>query len=158
MRSRIQGLILIVVGVVGLALISVGWAAGPPAARWGPGAVMERGGMAGMHAWMHGSAESGQTAPGPVPGASQVRVVARDFSFSPDQVRLAAGATVNLVLVNQGDVLHDLTVPALGFRVEAAAGATAMGALGATRPGRYGFLCSVPGHQQAGMSGVLVVT
>jgi len=156
-RSRTLGLLLVVVGVVGLALTWIGWVAGPPGAGWGPGWVGP-GGMGSMHAWMHGSAGAGQTAPAPVPGADQVRVVARDFSFSPNQVRLAAGGTVNLVLANEGDVLHDVTIPALGFRLEATAGATATGALTVPRPGSYEFFCSVPGHQQAGMSGTLVVT
>jgi len=116
--------------------------------------------MGSMHAWMHGASQGGQTAPAPVPvpGAREVRIVARDFSFSPNQVRLAAGATVNLVLANQGDALHDLTIPALGFRLEAPAGATATGALTVPRPGTYEFFCSVPGHRDAGMSGTLVVT
>lgn len=116
------------------------------------------GGMGSMHAWMHGSAGAGQTAPAPLPDAKEVRILARDFAFSPSQVRLAAGATVNLVLVNQGDVLHDVTIPALGFRLEATAGATATGALTAPRPGSYELVCSVPGHREAGMSGTLVVT
>jgi uncharacterized cupredoxin-like copper-binding protein len=157
-RSRTLGLLLVVVGVAGLALTSIGWAAGPPGAAWGPGWMTGPGGMGSMHAWMHGAAQAGQTAPAPVPGAREVRIVARDFAFSPNQVRLAAGATVNLVLANEGDALHDITFPALGFRLEATAGATATGALTVARPGTYEFFCSVPGHREAGMSGILVVT
>jgi uncharacterized cupredoxin-like copper-binding protein len=78
--------------------------------------------------------------------------------FSPNQVHLTAGATANLVLANQGDVLHDLTDPALGLHLQATAGATATGALTVPRPGTYEFFCSVPGHREAGMSGILVVT
>jgi len=114
--------------------------------------------MGSMHAWMHGSAGAGQAAPAVVPGARKVRIVTRDFSFSPNQVRLAAGGTVNLVLANEDDALHDITIPALGFRLEATARATATGALTVPRPGTYEFFCSVPGHREAGMSGTLVVT
>ncbi|HEX9354286.1 MAG TPA: hypothetical protein VF933_10800, partial [Streptosporangiaceae bacterium] len=128
MRSRTLGLLLVVVGVAGLVLTSIGWAAGPPGAAWGPGWVGP-GGMGSMHAWMHGSAGAGQAAPAVVPGARKVRIVTRDFSFSPNQVRLAAGGTVNLVLANEDDALHDITVPALGFHLDATAGATATGAL-----------------------------
>ena len=158
MRSRTLGLLLVVVGVVGLALTWIGWAAGPPGAALGPGWMTGPGGMGSMHAWMHGTGQVGLTAPAPVPGAREVRIVAKDLSFSPSQVPVSAGGTVNLVLANQGDVLHDLTIPAVGFRLEAPAGATATGALTAPRPGSYELFCSVPGHREAGMSGTLVVT
>jgi nitrite reductase (NO-forming) len=84
--------------------------------------------------------------------------VARDFAFSPNQVRVSAGGTVNLILANEGDTLHDITAPALRFRLEAMAGATATGVLTVPGPGTYEFFCSVPGHREAGMSGILVVT
>jgi len=72
-------------------------------------------------------------------------------------VRVPAGGTVNLVLENQGSLPHDITIPALGFSLPAAPGATASAALSATRPGTYEFFCSVPGHREAGMTGVLAV-
>jgi nitrite reductase (NO-forming) len=87
-----------------------------------------------------------------------VRIVGSDFSFSPNQVRIAAGSTVSLVLVNDGDLPHDVTIPALGFRLSTAPGAKASGSLTVTRAGSYELYCAVPGHREAGMSGMLIAT
>lgn len=82
---------------------------------------------------------------------------AREFSFDPREIALEAGKTYNVVLVNEGGVLHDLTVPALGFRVVAGPGQTVSASLTPRSQGRYPFFCSVPGHAEAGMVGTLVV-
>ncbi len=103
-----------------------------------------------------GGAAGGEAA-APVPGASQIEVVARDFSFSPAEVTLPAGTTMNLVLANQGDLLHDVTIPALGFRLVADPGARASASLTTPTPGTYEFFCSIPGHREAGMIGILLV-
>lgn len=137
-----------------VAIFAIGLAAGGPGRAGGPGSMMGPGGMG----WMHGSAEGSPTAPSPAPGATEVRIVGRDFSFSPNQVRIAAGSTVNLVLVNDGASPHDLTIPALGFRLSVVPGATATGALAVTRAGSYELYCALPGHREAGMSGMLIAT
>ncbi len=155
MGSKRMGLILVVVGVVGLVSVSAIGPAVPgsanPARNW-----MGSGWMSSMHAGMHGLG-SGGAAPSPSPGAEEVTVVARDFSFSPSEVRVSAGDTVNLVLEKQGSLPHDITIPALGFSLPAASGASASAALSAARPGTYEFFCSVPGHREAGMTGELTV-
>jgi len=61
-------------------------------------------------------------------------------------------------LTNRGAILHDVTIPALGFQLVAQPGQRAVGALTPTTPGTYEFYCSVPGHREAGMIGRLVVT
>ena len=48
---------------------------------------------------------------------------------------------MTLRLVNDGAILHNIDIPELGVFVEAEAGATAA----------FTWLCSVPGHQEAGM-------
>jgi len=146
MRTRQLGLVLIVVGALGLIGTSVGAGVGP-----GP---LGPDWMASMHEWMMGGVASGQ-APGAVAGAPEVEVVAGDFAFSPAEVNVPAGGTVNLVLVNDGDLPHDITIPALGFRVEALPGTRVSASLTAG-PGEYEFFCSVPGHRDAGMGGLIV--
>lgn len=157
-RRRV-GLALVAIGVVGLlALSALGttpWGRLPRAVTYGPGW------MRGMHAWMHGwgvGSVGGVAAPSPSPGAREIRVTMDEFSFSPGVLEVRAGETVNLVLVNEGALPHDLTIPALGFSLGAAPGATAEAALTAPTPGSYPFFCSVPGHRPAGMVGTLVVT
>jgi plastocyanin len=150
MRIRLLGLVLIAVGVVGV--IGTSMAAGP-----GPGS-QSQGWMTSMHEGMMGGGLPAGRAQAPVVGAPEVEVVARDFSFSPIEVTVPAGTTVNVLLVNEGDLLHDVTIPALGFSVEALPGTRASASLTVTSPGRYEFICSVPGHREAGMEGLVVAT
>lgn len=153
MSRRPLGFILIAVGLVGLILTSTGWAAGPMGPRW----MMGSGSMSQMHVWMNGYGQQGPSAPAPSPGATVIRVVARDFAFSPSEIEIPAGRTMNVTLVNEGDLFHDITIPALGFGLSASSDTSASGALTPPNPGRYEFFCSVPGHREAGMSGTLVV-
>ncbi len=116
------------------------------------GGNMTNGGMMGG-----GQRYDGATAAPPVDAAAEFRVIARDMYFDPSQLRLASGETVNLTLDNQGAAHHDLTIPALDFVLAADGGTLARGALTVAEPGTYDFLCSVPGHAQAGMTGTLTV-
>jgi heme/copper-type cytochrome/quinol oxidase subunit 2 len=149
MSSRRLGLVLVAVGVVGL--IGVPVVAGP-----GPGSS-GLDWMASMHERMMGGSRAGR-AEAPVPGAPDIEVVTRDFSFSPTELTVPAGTTVNVVLVNDGDLLHDLTIPALGFRLEASPGTRTSSSLTVASQETYPFICSVPGHREAGMEGVVVAT
>jgi plastocyanin len=109
--------------------------------------------MAGHMGW---TTTDGSADP-PVAGAETVAVVATDLRFAPTTVTVTAGIAVNLTLVNDGRVFHDLTVPALGFVLDADPGERASGSLTVDEPGTYTFECSVPGHAEAGMQGTLVV-
>lgn len=92
------------------------------------------------------------------PDAQTLEVVATEFGFEPTTLTAPAGVRVNFRLVNQGRALHDLTVPELGFVLAAEPGETVAGSTVAPSPGTYEFICSVPGHEAAGMRGRLVVT
>ena len=118
----------------------------------GPGQMGR--GMGGMM----GFGDSGPAA-SPLPGAPEVKVEAKNFGFTPSEIRLPANAEVNLTLVNPkaNAALHDLVVPALGIRVVADAGETKTVGLRGLAAGRYDAYCSVPGHADLGMRAVLIV-
>ena len=145
-RTRPTGVLAIGTAVVaGLLLVVAMWSG----AGWGwPDDLRMTGHM--------GSTSSG-TADAPVPAASTIEVVATDLRFDPATVTITAGDTVNLALVNDGAAFHDLTIPALGFMLDARAGEEASGSLTVDEPGSYDFECSVPGHAEAGMRGTLIV-
>ncbi len=90
-------------------------------------------------------------------GAPQRTIVADEFSFAPATVRIPEGERVNLVLRNDGGMFHTLTVRGLGFELRAQAGERISGSLAATSRGEFTFVCTVPGHTDAGMRGKILV-
>jgi plastocyanin len=89
------------------------------------------------------------------PTSPALDVTATEFAYDPDAVAVAAGS-FDIVLRNEGAVFHDLRIEGQAVIVEAGAGdtSTVQASLGA---GRYRFFCSIPGHVEAGMEGVLEV-
>ena len=79
-----------------------------------------------------------------------------EMRFIPDRIAVAAG-DIPVVFRNVGLVRHDLRVegrPALLAEVATGQTATATWRLPA---GWYRIYCSLPGHRQAGMEGILEV-
>lgn len=148
-RLLIAGLALLFIGVIGMSTAggadgmwsSDGWPA------FGHGRMM---------GWWN-DAEHDEPAPPTIEGAEEYRIVAGDLYFEPARVTVPAGTAVNITLDNRGRVFHDLTIPELGFHLNADPGRSASGGLEAPAPGEYDFECTVPGHAQAGMTGVLIV-
>ena len=89
-------------------------------------------------------------------GARRIEVTARSFEFDPDEITVAAGEDVAIVLTSE-DLLHDFTIDELDAHVAADADETSEGGLRADEPGRYTFYCTVVGHREAGMEGTLIV-
>ncbi len=139
-------LALIVIGVVGILLLGLvpggmmGWMMDDP---------MMRGGMMG--------GETERSGPAPSARAREVRVEAGELYFRPAEVRIRVGERVNLVLENQGHMFHTLTVPGAKIDLRARPGDEISAAFEGERPGRYEFLCTVPGHAEGGMRGAVVV-
>jgi uncharacterized cupredoxin-like copper-binding protein len=89
------------------------------------------------------------------PASPRLEVSATEMAFAPDAVAVEAGE-VEVVLHNDGTILHDLRIDEQPLVLEAVAGETDTGAI-ALDPGSYAFFCSLPGHREAGMEGVLEV-
>lgn len=117
--------------------------------------MMGQGGMGpGM---MNGWGGTSTATSAAIPGAPEVRVSASEFALSPAEIVLPAGTAVNVTLDNRGALPHDLTVPALGVRIVAAAGQTQTAGLRDLPAGRYPAYCAVAGHAEAGMRATVVV-
>ncbi len=117
----------------------------------GPGVM----GSGHMNGW--GGTTTPDTTSATIPGAPEVRVTASEFTLAPAQIVLPAGGAVNLTLENRGALPHDLTIPALGVRIAAAAGQTQTVGLRDLPAGTYPAYCGVPGHADAGMRATVVV-
>lgn len=104
-----------------------------------------------------------------------VRVEMREFAFRPSVIRLPAGVPAVIDLVNSGQIAHQFDAPVLrhipaaaaddSMRVEASGlefvrvqpGRTARLFFVPRSRGRFKFSCSIEGHAEAGMVGVLEV-
>lgn len=96
----------------------------------------------------------------PLPDDRQVvLVIANEFHFVPNVVQIQHGQSLTLELKNEGKETHNLTFKTISLKTpEIPPGTGAELPLPSTlAPGRYPFVCTVPGHVQRGMSGVLVV-
>ena len=103
-----------------------------------------------------GSMPGHDAASGVEAGAREVPVTASSFRFEPAEIRARAGEKLAIVLTAT-DILHDFTIDELDAHVAAEPGQTATGGVTAVKPGRYAYYCTVAGHRQAGMEGVLIV-
>jgi uncharacterized cupredoxin-like copper-binding protein len=107
--------------------------------------------------------------------SSVIRVQMTEFAFRPSVIRLAAGAEAKIELVNQGQIAHQFDAPVLrtvpvsvvggDAHVEAPGleflrvqpGGRAQLRFVPRRRGRFPFACTIEGHAEAGMTGVLEV-
>jgi nitrite reductase (NO-forming) len=91
------------------------------------------------------------------PLATNITITAAEFTFSPKSLQVPLGQKVTISLKNTGVVEHDFTVAAAGFTLFAKPGQTATREFTFTTPGVFDFICSIPGHKDAGMKGSLTV-
>jgi manganese oxidase len=134
--------------------------------------MRERGLAAGSTVWMTLTAaiavvaivmssvaigRSGDTTTAAPPGSEQVvEVELTEFAIRPATINVEAGADVVLRVTNAGVAQHDLEVVGVGATSMLDPGETEDLRLGALAAGEYRLLCTVAGHEGAGMSGTLV--
>jgi uncharacterized cupredoxin-like copper-binding protein len=83
-----------------------------------------------------------------------------EFKITPAAPSVAHTGTITITVRNTGAVTHALTMQTPAGPVSTssiAPGKTATLKVNASKPGRYTFFCPIPGHEQAGMKGTLVV-
>ena len=106
-----------------------------------------------------GATPASQASPSTSPSAADevkaIRIRAFDLGFEPAMVHVSAPGRYAVTFINDGGVLHDLTF-ADGTKIEAEAHTTVTGEV--TIPaGGMSFICSVPGHSGAGMTGDVTI-
>ena len=84
-----------------------------------------------------------------------VDVKAFDLGFTPNQLTVDKAGRYAVTLTNTGQVPHDITFPT-GETAQAPAGGSATVEVDVPEGG-ITFLCSIPGHAQAGMQGSISV-
>ncbi|HEV8340228.1 MAG TPA: cupredoxin domain-containing protein [bacterium] len=104
-----------------------------------------------------------------------LRIEMREFRFLPATIRLTFGRPVTLRFVNSGQLAHQfdarylrglpIAVSDESTRVEAQGldflrlqpGGTASLQFLPRRPGRFAFACTIEGHREAGMTGIILI-
>jgi uncharacterized cupredoxin-like copper-binding protein len=112
--------------------------------------------------------------------AQEIAIEAEALTYNPATIEVTAGKPVKLTFHNKDAVDHDFSIMEIPMVMSATAEpmaghdmgglsdqpqlhmAVAMGGIGSmeftpSKPGTYEFLCTVPGHKEAGMKGTLVV-
>jgi plastocyanin len=88
----------------------------------------------------------------------EIKIVATEFKFAVPARHIVAGQPVTLVLDNsQAESEHAIFFPALGVRLFAQAGKTVRKTVLFDKPGEFAFVCDLPGHREAGITGKLAV-
>jgi nitrite reductase (NO-forming) len=98
-------------------------------------------------------ASAAPAASGAVLGSLEITAV--DLGFQPNNLSVDAPGTYEFVLKNTGTIIHNVTFPD-GTTISAEAGQTAKGTVAIPAEGTT-FLCSIPGHADAGMKGAVTV-
>jgi plastocyanin len=105
---------------------------------------------------------AGQSSTGASPGAASIAL--EDFRFTPNRLDAKVKVPLSVRLTNQGTEQHDLNFPSLhmpslqGVESVLAPGETRMVTLEFDQPGTHTFICTLPGHAAAGMTGAVYVS
>lgn len=90
-------------------------------------------------------------------------IVFEDLRFVPNGLTATVGVPLRVTLTNRGNERHDLNFPALhmpglqGVESILEPGETRTITLRFDTPGTHVFICSLPGHAAAGMTGAATV-
>ena len=114
-----------------------------------------------------GFGEPPQSSDPPAPSPSEVsahdpsllRVSAPGLRFEPDLLELRAGRVTELELASRDSQEHTLVISDLAVAILAGAGQTVRSSVAVHRRirGLFPFFCSIPGHREAGMEGLVEV-
>lgn len=89
---------------------------------------------------------------------TEIKITSTEFNYNPTRIKVKEGQAVTFTLDNsQGAIEHDFVIKELGVHLAAKAGQVTSQNLICKHPGEYDYKCSLPGHQDSGMSGKLTV-
>ena len=91
----------------------------------------------------------------PAGAGGALEITSFDLGFEPAQLTVPQPGRYEVKLTNTGSIPHDITFPG-GEMAHANAGETATVEVDVPAEG-LSFICSIPGHEQAGMTGTVTV-
>jgi uncharacterized cupredoxin-like copper-binding protein len=109
-------------------------------------------------ATMQPGAHAGQAQSNPtVANARMIMMDAREFAFSPKQIRVRAGEATTIMFINDGELDHDLRIDAVNFHAHAEPNRSVEASFVGPAKGEYEIYCGISGHKEAGMVSQLIV-
>ena len=107
------------------------------------------------------------------PENSTINITANDFSYLPNQIKVEKNQMVTIKLINEGDVEHDLQLNGLnaeimqmdshqhgnnqGVHIHAQGGEQSMITFKPLETGEFEYYCTIPGHKESGMVGMISI-
>ena len=92
------------------------------------------------------------------PPAQAIALTTTEFAIEPERVTIEAGKPVAIELRNEGALAHNIRIDALEVKSDTIqAGEATTVSFTAPEAGTYTIYCTVPGHEQAGMTATLEV-
>ncbi len=85
----------------------------------------------------------------------EVTIVGSDFSFTPNSLEVPLNRPIHFTFENKGQMAHDIEIVGTSLVLHAAKGASSKGEYTFTSAGPYKMVCTIPGHKEYGMDGVL---
>lgn len=82
---------------------------------------------------------------------ADITIEATEFQFSPSNLELNSGQPYRFTLKNTGKVEHDFEIIGTAIHVHSKPGETEIVEMAIDKPGVYKAVCTLPGHQEAGM-------
>ena len=84
-------------------------------------------------------------------------LIGLDFRFTPDTLNVVEGDTIIINFSNPDIVPHLIDLPDFNQHIALPPGGEFALEFIADKAGSFRFVCSVPGHEEAGMTGLLIV-
>jgi plastocyanin len=86
----------------------------------------------------------------------KVTVCGKDIKFDVKTITSPAGS-LEVTFINTGSIAHTFTIKSKDFDLDAGPGKSKSGTVQLEK-GSYQFICTVQGHEQAGMKGTIEVS
>lgn len=90
--------------------------------------------------------------------AQKITVVGSEFAFTPSKITLKKGQPAEITFKNTGKFPHNLTIADLSVKTNTIQpGQQDTVTFTPDKTGQFAFTCTVPGHADKGMKGILTV-
>jgi nitrite reductase (NO-forming) len=88
----------------------------------------------------------------------KVDLIANDIEWNITTINAKVNQQIEITVTNAGALDHDLVIDELGVDILLAPGDTEVVSVTVDHAGTIQYICSIPGHEEAGMVGEIVVT